>query len=112
MDKFLGTVRLGTLYHNSESFALPSRPFCGGYINGYNDSDGNIPRFYGDMKDWTIGNTSSNENEKLRWVKVRYKNKILLICDRNTLEYMSWNDLYNAGYIEGKTITIDGEKFI
>src|SRR3712207_7277762 len=59
------------------------------------------------MKDWTIGNTSSNENEKLRWVKVRYKNKILLICDRNTLEYMSWNDLYNAGYIEGKTITID-----
>ncbi|APF28172.1 hypothetical protein HYI18_17305 [Clostridium botulinum] len=114
MAEYLGTVKLGTFYHNGEALSLPTRPW---YSNKYPGSlssrgNGNIPTFSGEIKDWTIGDTSSDDNKKLKWVKIKDGNKTLLICDRNILHNISWNTLNETGYVDGTKITIDGNDYL
>lgn len=64
------------------------------------------------MSKWKIGNTPGNEAQKLQWHKVQEGNKTLFICDRVILVNVSWDTLNAAGYVTGKTITIDGQPYL
>jgi len=48
-------------------------------------------------------------NDAITWVKPDGIN--LLIADRVLLKRISWDDLNNAGFVEGKDITIDGCRY-
>ncbi|WP_125154422.1 hypothetical protein [Clostridium rectalis] len=116
MVKFLGVVKLGTFYKNGEELPLPTKPWrSGGHPYKLpKKGTGNTPIFT-DMKDmnkWVIGDTSEKEENKLKWIKIKDGNKIIYICDRNILNRLSWNDLNNAGYVNGKEIVIDGNKYL
>ncbi|MBD5640321.1 hypothetical protein HYI18_17310, partial [Clostridium botulinum] len=114
MAEYLGTIKLGTFYHKGEALALPTRPW---YSNKYpgslsNRGNGDILTFSGAIKDWIIGDTSSDDNKKLKWIKIKDGNKTLLICDRNILSNISWDTLNKAGYVDGTKITIDGQEYL
>ncbi|MDS1004194.1 hypothetical protein P9J83_11900 [Clostridium sporogenes] len=114
MATFNGIIQLGTFYHNGEALSLPTRPWWSknypGNLSG--KGNGNTSQFSGNMSDWTIGDTSSDDNKKLRWVKIKDGNRTLLICDRNILNNMHWDALNNAGYVDGTNITIDGNEYL
>ncbi|AVQ45670.1 hypothetical protein [Clostridium botulinum] len=114
MAEFLEVVKLGTFYHNGEALPLPIRPWQSGtYPNALSKrGEGDIPTFSGEIKDWTIGDTSSDDNKKLKWVKIKDGNKTLLICDRNILNGISWDELNKAEYVDGVKITIDGNNYL
>lgn len=65
----------------------------------------------GSMANYAIGNTPADEAKKLQWVKIKDGDKTLLICDRNILANVSWDDLNAQGFITGKTVTIDGAEY-
>lgn len=73
----------------------------------------------GDIPDYKAGdnikiidtNTYSDENYKIQWREVTLNGKKLLICDRNLLTNISWDDLNAQGLIYGKTVTIDGQDY-
>jgi len=48
-------------------------------------------------------------NDAITWVKPDGMN--LFIADRVLLNMVSWDDLNNAGFVEGKNITIDGCRY-
>ena len=122
-------LKFGTLYLGDDAVPIPTKPF-------YN-YDGDIYAYYyeGDVA-WyanfnymtsnpnTVNNTSSgtlnvNDNRKptirdtvegkeIQWYKVSDN---LYICDRNLMNYVSWEDLRLWGYVEGTNILIDGVAF-
>ncbi|EPY2277908.1 hypothetical protein ACXAT3_002660 [Clostridium sporogenes] len=114
MAEYLEIVRLGTLYHNKEALPLPTKPWYSGTypMSLSNRGKGNTPKFSGNMSDWTIGDTSSDDNKKLKWVKIKDGDKTLLICDRVILNDISWDTLNKAGYVDGTKITIDGNEYL
>ncbi len=63
------------------------------------------------MSNYSFGDTPSADANKLQWHKIKDGSKTLLICDRVILVSVSWDDLNGAGFIFGKTITIDGAKY-
>lgn len=63
------------------------------------------------MANYTFGDTPSADANKLQWIKIKDGDKVLLICDRNILVNVSWDDLNGQGYVTGKTVTIDGAKY-
>lgn len=63
------------------------------------------------MANYTLGSTPAADANKLQWHKIKDGSKTLLICDRNILVSVSWNDLNEQGYITGKTVTIDGATY-
>ena len=116
MAEFLGVVQLGTFYKDGVALPLPTRPwYSGNYPGSLSErGNGNTPK-YTDLQDiskWVIGNTSSDNSKKLKWIKIKDGNKILLIADRVILNTVSWDDLNGAGYINGKKITIDGQEYL
>lgn len=68
----------GTLYMNDKAMQNPKNPVWDGDIPDY------IPGYT-----LCIGNSSLNHDERIRWIKWRN----LLVCDRNILKYISWNQL-------------------
>ena len=72
---------------------------------------GDIPQMSGSMANYTLGSTPAADANKLQWHKIKDGSKTLLICDRNILVSVSWNDLNEQGYITGKTVTIDGATY-
>ncbi|QAT40821.1 hypothetical protein [Clostridium sp. JN-9] len=114
MAEFLGVVKLGTFYHNNSPLSLPQRPWYSGNYPGSLSGRGNgdTSQFSGNMSDWIIGNSSSDDSKKLKWIKIKDGNKTLLICDRVILNSISWDTLNEAGYITGKKITIDGQEYL
>ena len=65
----------------------------------------------GSMSDYSIGNTPPAEANQLQWIKIVDGDKTLLICDRNILVNVSWDDLNGVGWVKGKKITIDGAEY-
>ena len=65
----------------------------------------------GSMSDYSIGNTPPAEANQLQWLKIVDGSKTLLICDRNILVNVSWDDLNGVGWVKGKKITIDGAEY-
>ena len=114
MAEFLGTVKLGTFYHRGEELPLPTRPWQSGtYPNALSKrGEGDTPKFSGNISDWTRGDTSSHDNKKLKWVKIKDGDKTLLICDRIVLNSINCDELNSGGYVDGTKITIDGQKYL
>lgn len=110
MAEYLGTVYLGGLYNNGGIMARPTRPWRNDTSFG-SGGNGDIPSMSGSMANYAIGNTPSSEAQKLKWDKIKDGNKTLLICDRNILVNVSWDDLNAQNLVSGKTIKIDGQEY-
>lgn len=114
MAEYQGLIELGGLYRNGVIQTRPTKPWriSSEPVSGVGVGD--IPDFNGltDMSKWVIGNTPATAAQKLRWHKIKDGSKTLLICDRNILANVSWNDLNGQSLVSGKTITIDGQQYL
>lgn len=110
MAEYLGTVYLGGLYNNGAIMTRPSKPWRNDAALG-NGGTGDIPSMSGSMANYVIGNTPTSEAQKLKWHKIKDGSKTLLICDRNILVNVSWDDLNAQNLVLGKTFTIDGQQY-
>ena len=110
MAEYQGLIELGGLYRNGVIQTRPTKPWRPSSEPVSGVGVGDIPDFNGltDMSKWVIGNTPGTAAQKLRWHKIKDGSKTLLICDRNILANVSWNDLNGQSLVSGKTITIDG----
>ncbi len=96
-----GNVRIfGTLYLDNEKQKKP-----GDFLE-YKD----IPEYLGQKIE--IKDTDKNEENKLSWVEINDNDKKLLICDRNILKGISWNELNEQNLVFGKVVIIEGKKYI
>lgn len=111
MAQYLGVVKLGGFYNNGTILPRPTKPWRPDTEPVSGVGAGNIPQMSGSMSNYSIGNTPSSDANKLQWVKIVDGDKTLLVCDRNILVSVSWDDLNTLGYVTGKTITIDGAKY-
>ncbi|OOM79563.1 hypothetical protein CLPUN_15110 [Clostridium puniceum] len=59
-----------------------------------------------------IRDTDKNHKNKLSWIEINDNNKKLLICDRNILKEVTWNELNQQNLIFGRVVIIDGKKYI
>jgi hypothetical protein len=59
-----------------------------------------------------IRDTDKNEENKLYWIEINDNNKKFLICDRNILKEIAWNELNEQNLVFGKVVIIEGEKYI
>lgn len=114
MAEYQGIIELGGLYKNGVIQNRPTKPWkiSSEPVSGVGVGD--IPDFntLTDMSKWVIGDTPSNSAQKLKWHKIKDGSKTLLICDRNILANVSWNDLNGQSLVSGKTITIDGQQYL
>ena len=112
MAQYLGTVKLGGFYNNGAILKRPTKPWQINTTPPGASGNGDIPSMSGSMANYTFGDTPSAEANKLQWVKIKDGDKTLLICDRVILVNVSWDDLNAQGYVTGKTVTIDGAKYL
>lgn len=116
MAEYLETIELGGFYQKGRIFKKhkvlkrPEKPLNNPPQPEYNRND--IPQMCGSMANYFIGDTPNEEEYRLRWHKIHDEDKTLLICDRNILVSVSWNDLNEEGYIFGKHIIIDGVQYL
>jgi hypothetical protein len=114
LAEYQGIIELGGLYKNGVIQNRPTKPWriSSEPVSGVGVGD--IPDFntLTDMSKWVIGDTPSNSAQKLKWHKIKDGSKTLLICDRNILANVSWNDLNGQSLVSGKTITIDGQQYL
>ena len=68
--------------------------------------NGDVPSYDGKA---AISIGSSEKSEGITWVKPNGRN--LLITDRVLLNKISWEDLDNNGFVEGKSMLISGQYF-
>ena len=73
---------------------IPEDPTCGGDMIGYNRQD--------------IMITDTKPGFEIQWLHLKDN---IYICDRCLINRVSWNTLKEAGYVEGKEVTIDGKKY-
>src|SRR5471030_1976156 len=59
-----------------------------------------------------IKNSDKSDENKLYWIEINDNNKKLLICDRNILKWISWDELNNQNLVFGKVVIIDGQKYL
>lgn len=90
----------GTLYLDDEKQKLP----CD--FEEFTD----IPAYKGEKIE--IRDTDRHDKNKLSWIEINENNKKLLICDRNILKEVTWNELNEQNLIFGKVVIIQGKKYI
>jgi len=96
-----GKVRkFGTLYLNNTKQKCPTD------LAKYDD----VYEYMGEKIE--IKNSDKNDENKLSWVEINDNDKKLLICDRNILKGVSWDELNNQNLVFGKVVIIDGQKYI
>jgi hypothetical protein len=96
-----GIIRsFGTLYLDNEKQKIP---------NDFLDFK-DIPSYAGQKLE--IRETDKNEEYQLSWIEINDNGKKLLICDRNILKDVSWNELNDQNLVFGKVVIIEGEKYI
>jgi len=117
MHIFEGIKSFGALYHDNEPQPLPSRPWIVDFSILQKPfvgmEPGNISEFEPapDWSRWRLGDTSSNSKNNLNWVILKDTIRRLYICDRIILVRVSWQDLFDAGYVDGIKVVIDGKTF-
>lgn len=94
------TRRFGTLYLDSEK---QKRPID---FLGFKD----VPTYLGQKIE--IKDTNKSDENKLSWVEINDNGKRLLVCDRNILKKISWNELNKQNLIFGKVVIIEDKKYI
>lgn len=114
MTNFKGTIELGGLYLDQEALDLPTKPWST-YVDIEGQGRGDIPVFSDiapSMKRWSIGETPMDADKRLRFHHFEQDGKQLFICDRNILCGIDWDTLNDAGYVDGRIISIDGKKYL
>ena len=107
-----GTIhKLGTLYIGDTKIKRSTKSWDLKVIPSELLEKGDIFDYSSDPKNIEIRNTDSDDAYQLQWIEVNDKDKKLLICDRNILSKISWDDLNAQGLVEGKIITIDNKKY-
>lgn len=86
--------KFGTMRILGAAVPTPEKPYCKGGILGYNGTD------------FGIGDTVPGK--ELTWLKLGD----IWVCDRNILQGISWETLNEKGFVFGKKIEIDNEKYI
>ena len=69
-----------------------------------------IPEYKGQQIE--IRDSEKNNEDKLSWIEINDDGKKLLICDRNILKGISWDELNAQNLIFGKVIILDDKKYI
>lgn len=116
MADYLGKISLGGFYKTGRLFKAakplkrPTRPAQEAPPD-LADCVTNIPSLIGRLSSYSFGDTPSEEENQLLWHKIQDGSKTLLICDRNILVSVSWDELKEQGYVFGKTVTIDGASY-
>lgn len=86
--------KFGTMRILGAAVPAPEKPYCKGDVLGYNGTD------------FGIGDTVPGK--ELTWLKLGD----IWVCDRNILQGISWEILNEKGFVFGKEIEIDNEKYI
>ena len=83
---------------NGTQYAMPTNPVDSGNCVSANTSN------------FTVGDTVSGK--ELQWIEwTKADGTKMLVCDRGLIVSISWNNINAAGFITGKEITIDGQKY-
>ena len=64
-----------------------------------------------DWSRWWLGDSPSNPKNTLNWIVLKDNIRRLYICDRMILVRVSWQDLFDAGYVDGIKVVIDGKSY-
>ena len=94
------TRKFGTLYLDNEKQKRPEDFF------EFKD----VPVYAGQKIE--IRDTIKSDENKLSWIEINDNDKRLLVCDRNILREVSWNELNEQNLIFGKVVIIEGKKYI
>lgn len=84
---------LGSLMVKGGIVQIPEDPTCDGDMIGYNRPD--------------IMITNTKRGFEIAWLHLKDN---IYICDRGLINRVSWNTLKEAGYVDGKEVTIDGKR--
>lgn len=103
--------KLGGFYLNNVLQTRPTYPWRNGSTPSGGPAAGNIPT-YTAGHNIEIKDTPSADANKIQWVEVNDNGKKYYVADRNLLVSVSWDDLNSQNLITGKTITIDGQKYL
>lgn len=85
--------KFGTLQILGVAVPAPEKPYYKGDVLGYNGTD------------FSVGDTVPGK--ELTWLKLGD----IWVCDRNILQGISWETLNEKGFVFGKEIEIDNEKY-
>lgn len=85
--------KFGTLQILGAAVPAPEKPYRKGDVLGYNGTD------------FDIGDTVTGK--EITWLKLGD----IWVCDRNILQGISWETLNKKGFVFGKEIEIDNEKY-
>jgi len=94
------TRKFGTLYLDNEKQKRPEDFF------EFKD----VPVYSGQKIE--IRDTNKSDENKLSWIEINDNDKRLLVCDRNILKEVSWNELNEQNLIFGKVVIIESKKYI
>lgn len=96
-----GTIRkFGSLYLDNGKVICPTD------LINYED----VTEYKGEKID--IRDTDKNDSYNLHWVEINHEGKKLLICDRNILSGISYEELNKQGLVFGKVILIDNTRYL
>ena len=85
--------KMGTLRVLGAAVPASQKPYYKGDVLGYNGTD------------FEIGDTIAGK--EITWLKLGD----IWVCDRNILQGISWETLNEKGFVFGKEVEIDGEKY-
>lgn len=103
--------KLGGFYLNNVLQARPTYPWRNDTTPSGAPATGNIPNYTSGYS-IEIKDTPAADANKIHWVEVNDNGKKYYVADRNLLVKVSWDDLNSQSLITGKTITIDGQKYL
>ena len=116
IDQFQGVVRLGGLYLRKSVVPRSLRPWLID-LSVLRPFEGLVPGDVADfetapqMDAWQLGDTPADGANQLQWIRLSAQGRTLLISDRVLLMRISWDDLHEAGYVDGRPVTIDGQRY-
>lgn len=117
MVEYLGTRQFGGFAHRGNNLPPASRPWITdlSMLCPYDGlTPGNIPEFEPDptWDHWRITDTPADAQQRLNWHAFERDGRKLFVVDRMLLTRVSWQDLDEAGYVQGREIVIDDQRFL
>jgi hypothetical protein len=114
---FRGIKSFGALYHDDAPLPCPTRPWVVDFSILQPPFEGmelgNIAEFETapNWDRWRLGDTSTESENCLNWIVLEDAVRRIYICDRMILVRVSWQDLFDAGFVNGCDVMIDGESY-
>jgi len=117
MTLFRGIKSFGALYHDDAPLPRPTRPWIVDFSMlqvPYEGMElGNIAEFESapDWSRWRLGDTPEFSKDCLQWIVLEDAKRRIYVCDRVILVRVSWQDLFEAGLVDGTEVVIDGQSY-